>query len=101
MTGLRESVLKGRGVMNFCASPVMTTRTLQPAFVSNDARSAALCAAIEPVTPRTTWDGTLILLYPTQRQLGEQAVYPPHYVAAEVTRRISFNWYGRSRRVVL
>src|SRR4051794_985166 len=60
MTGLRESVLKGSGVMNFCASAVMTTRTLQPALVRSEARSAALWAAIEPVTPRTTWGDTLI-----------------------------------------
>ena len=39
--------------MNCCASAVITTRTSHPAFVSNDAKSAALWAAIEPVTPRT------------------------------------------------
>ena len=38
--------------MNRCASAVITTRTLHFCFVSRLARSAALCAAIEPVTPR-------------------------------------------------
>src|SRR3974377_636712 len=51
-TGWRESVLKGRAVMNRSASAVMTTCTSKPCLVSWLARSAALCAAIEPGTPR-------------------------------------------------
>ena len=51
-TGCRESTLNGSGVMNRCASAVITTRTLHFCFVSRLARSAALCAAIEPVTPK-------------------------------------------------
>src|ERR1700733_12751007 len=41
--------------MNFCASVVITTCTSHLALVRSDAKSAALCAAIEPVTPRTTF----------------------------------------------
>src|SRR5262245_58055344 len=39
--------------MNSCASFVITTWTLASFFVSRLARSAARCAAMEPVTPRT------------------------------------------------
>ena len=63
-TGWRVSVLNGSGVMNCCASAVITTRTLHLAFVNNDAKSAALCAAIEPVTPRTIFFETLMLKTP-------------------------------------
>src|SRR6185369_12737826 len=65
-------VLKGSGVMNRCASAVMTTRTSAPALTSSDARSAALCAAIDPVTPRTMFFLLLISVRSTLkfRRLG-------------------------------
>src|SRR5689334_7153789 len=53
MTGCLESVLNARGVMKRKASAVMMTWTSQPCFVSWLVRSAALYAAIEPVTPNT------------------------------------------------
>jgi hypothetical protein len=38
--------------MNRCASAVITTCTLHFCFVNRLAKSAALCAAMEPVTPK-------------------------------------------------
>ncbi len=43
------------GVMNWHAASVMTTRTCAPALTSNRHSSAALYAAIPPVTPSTTF----------------------------------------------
>ena len=51
--GFRERVLNGWGVMKRCASAVMTTRTLCPAWSTSSPDRQALWAAIEPVTPRT------------------------------------------------
>src|ERR1017187_7959779 len=48
--------------MKCCASAVITTRTSHFAFVSSDAKSAALCAAMEPVTPRMTLVFIIVIL---------------------------------------
>ena len=57
---IARSVLKGNGVMNRCASVVSTTCTSCSALVRRLAISTALCAAIEPVTPRTMFFPMLI-----------------------------------------
>ena len=64
-TGWRDRVLNGSGVMNRSASAVITTCTSQPCLVSRLARSAALWAAIEPVTPKNNVLSALMFTFKT------------------------------------
>lgn len=50
-TSLRESVFSVSGVINSSASRVISTRTSAPSLTKIETISAALNAAIEPVTP--------------------------------------------------
>ena len=54
-TGLRDSVWNVSGVTNSQAAGVMTTFTSSPFFTNRRTSSAALYAAIDPVTPKTTF----------------------------------------------
>jgi hypothetical protein len=53
-TAAPDSVCSVSGVMKRVAASVITTRTVAPAFTYRRTSSAALYAAIPPVTPRTT-----------------------------------------------
>ena len=52
-TGAPDSVCSVSGAMNLVAASVITTRTVAPALTNRRQSSAALYAAIPPVTPRT------------------------------------------------
>ena len=80
MTGLRESVLNGSGVMKRCASAVITTRTSHFCLVNRLARSAALWAAMEPVTPRTMF--LVLLIFSTFALNRNRTLHPNRSVCA-------------------
>src|ERR1700722_11181442 len=68
--------------MNFWGSLVKTAWTSHLVLVSRDAKSPALCAAIEPVTPRTTFIILAIIaafMPKATLKAGRARTFHPHF----------------------